>query len=103
LLEDLRPQLQYLEERELYALLQHAGALPALTLALGKESPLAEYEQLLGHAQRQGSVFREIQVIIPHVIFADHQGKTWSWDQARWVLIQYKKTLSDCAVDGAIT
>jgi hypothetical protein len=40
LLEDLRPHLPYLEEDELYALLQHAGALPALTLALGKESPV---------------------------------------------------------------
>ena len=62
----------------------------------------AEYEQLVGRAQRQGSVFRDIQVIIPQVILADHQGQTWSWDQTRWALIQYKKTLSDCAVDGAI-
>jgi hypothetical protein len=62
----------------------------------------AEYEQLVGRAQRQGSVFREIQVIIPQVILADHQGQTWSWDQTRWALIQYKKTLSGCAVDGSI-
>ena len=62
----------------------------------------AEYEQLVGRAQRQGSVFRDIQVIIPQVILADQQGQTWSWDQTRWALIQYKKTLSDCAVDGTI-
>jgi hypothetical protein len=41
LLEDLRTQLPYLEERELYAILQQGGAMPKLRNAFGGASPLA--------------------------------------------------------------
>lgn len=62
----------------------------------------AEYEQLLGRTHRQGSIFGEMQVLVPQVVLADDQGSTWSWDQVRWSLIHDKRTLSDCAVDGYI-
>ena len=46
LLEDLRPRLPYLEERELYAILQQGGAMPNLRKALGKTSPLKVLKDL---------------------------------------------------------
>lgn len=32
----------------------------------------------------------------------EHHGEEWSWDRRRWKAIEYKRTLSDCAVDGRI-
>jgi Hypothetical methyltransferase/Helicase conserved C-terminal domain/Type III restriction enzyme, res subunit/Integrase repeat unit len=61
----------------------------------------AEYEQIIGRIRRQGSCFGEVEIIIPQVTL-DYEGDTWSWDQGRMACIQYKRTLSDCAVDGYI-
>jgi len=61
----------------------------------------AEYEQIIGRIRRQGSAFGEVEIIVPQVTL-DYEGDTWSWDQGRMALIQYKRTLSDCAVDGYI-
>jgi superfamily II DNA or RNA helicase len=61
----------------------------------------AEYEQIIGRIRRQGSAFGEVEVIVPQVTL-DYEGDTWSWDQGRMACIQYKRTLSDCAVDGYI-
>lgn len=61
----------------------------------------AEYEQIIGRIRRQGSHFGEVEIIIPQVML-DYQGESWSWDQGRMAVILYKRTLSDCAVDGYI-
>ena len=59
----------------------------------------AEYEHLLGRIYRQGSAFHSVDIIIPHIAL-ESDGMRWSWDHQRWELIHYKRTLSDCAVDG---
>jgi len=61
----------------------------------------AAYEQLLGRIYRQGSKYKEVEVFIPQVILDDN-GVEWSWDKQRESRIQYKRTLADAAVDGAI-
>ena len=61
----------------------------------------AEYEHLIGRIRRQGSAFGEVDIIVPQVVL-DQEGQRWSWDERRWKLIHYKRTLSDCAVDGRI-
>jgi hypothetical protein len=61
----------------------------------------AEYEQIIGRLRRQGSRFGDVTVIVPQVLL-DHDGGTWSWDRNRMGVIRYKRTLSDCALDGAI-
>ncbi len=61
----------------------------------------AEYEQLLGRVRRQGSAFGEVSVVWPQVVL-DHDGDRWSWDAGRKAIIEFKRTLSDCAVDGNI-
>ena len=61
----------------------------------------AEYEQIIGRIRRQGSRFGEVEIVVPQVTL-DYEGDTWSWDQGRMACIQYKRTLSDCALDGQI-
>jgi hypothetical protein len=46
-------------------------------------------------------VFEKVEVIWPQVLL-DHHGDRWSWDARRQQVIEYKRTLSDCAVDGNI-
>jgi hypothetical protein len=40
-----------------------------------------------------------VDIIWPQVVL-DHEGDRWSWDARRKQVIDYKRTLSDCAVDG---
>src|SRR5206468_8452059 len=61
----------------------------------------AEYEQIIGRLRRQGSRFGEVTIIVPQVVL-DYDGRAWSWDRQRLAVIHYKKTLSDCALDGHI-
>ena len=61
----------------------------------------AQYEQVVGRIRRQGSAFGDVEIIVPQVTL-DYEGETWSWDQRRMACIQYKRTLSDCALDGHI-
>jgi 3-mercaptopyruvate sulfurtransferase SseA len=61
----------------------------------------AEYEQIIGRLRRQGSRFREVEIVIPQVVI-EHEGSAWSWDRKRLEVIHYKRTLSDCALDGQI-
>ena len=61
----------------------------------------AEYEQLLGRVWRQGSAFDSVDIIWPQVVL-DHAGDRWSWDARRKQVIDFKRTLSDCAVDEVI-
>lgn len=58
-------------------------------------------EQIEGRIRRQGSNFSRISVVVPAVVL-DHNGDQWSWDRRRMATIEYKRTLSDCAVDGNI-
>ena len=61
----------------------------------------AEYEQIIGRIRRQGGAFGEVEIVVPQVLL-DYEGDTWSWDRRRFAVIHYKRTLSDCALDGEI-
>ena len=61
----------------------------------------AAYEQLIGRVRRQGSRFERVDIVIPQIVL-ENGGEKWSWDERRWSLIHYKRTLSDCTVDGTI-
>jgi hypothetical protein len=61
----------------------------------------AEYEQIIGRIRRQGSAFGSVSIVVPEVVL-DHEGDQWSWDKGRMGTIHYKRTLSDCAVDGKV-
>jgi superfamily II DNA or RNA helicase len=61
----------------------------------------AEYEQIIGRVRRQGSAFGSVRVVVPQVNL-EHEGDVWSWDGRRMDTIRFKRTLSDCALDGTI-
>lgn len=63
----------------------------------------AEYTQLIGRINRQGSVFDEVNIIFPRINIKLDNGKVWSWDNKRRNIILKKKTLSDAVVDGVFT
>ena len=60
------------------------------------------YTQLKGRIYRQGSIFDNVEIIIPQVKISLGEGECWSWDIQRLNLIKNKKTLADAAVDGII-
>jgi Hypothetical methyltransferase len=60
----------------------------------------AEYEQIVGRVRRTGG-FESVEIVIPQIIL-NNEGDVWSWDQNRFDVIRYKRTLSDSAVDGTI-
>jgi superfamily II DNA or RNA helicase len=62
----------------------------------------AEYEQLLGRVRRQGSAFDRVELVWPQVVLERGDAGRWSWDARRQRVIEYKRTLSDCAVDGNV-
>lgn len=62
----------------------------------------SEYTQLKGRIFRQGSIFDNVEFIIPQVKVELGEGEIWSWDIQRLNLIKNKKTLADAAVDGII-
>jgi superfamily II DNA or RNA helicase len=61
----------------------------------------SEYTQLKGRIYRQGSLFKDVEIVIPQVVIPLNE-KEWSWDIQRLNLIRNKKTLADAAVDGVI-
>ena len=63
----------------------------------------AEYTQLIGRINRQGSDFKKVSIIIPQVFVQLKDGKLWSWDEMRFNIIKTKRTLSDAVVDGRIS
>ena len=63
----------------------------------------AEYAQLVGRINRQGSNFDEVYILFPHVDIELDNGKKWSWDNRRRNIIFKKKTLSDAVVDGVFS
>ena len=60
----------------------------------------AEYVQLVGRINRQGSEFGSVKIVVPQVKIKMNNGKEWSWDDKRFRIIKTKRTLSDAVVDG---
>ena len=60
----------------------------------------AEYVQLVGRINRQGSEFGSVKIVVPQVKIKMNNGKEWSWDDKRFRIIKIKRTLSDAVVDG---
>jgi SAM-dependent methyltransferase len=61
----------------------------------------AEFEQLIGRFYRQGQLRDFVDVFVP-LTFATINGEKWAWCESRWKRIQFKKSISDAAVDGVI-
>lgn len=61
----------------------------------------AEWEQLVGRINRQGSNFDSVTIIHPHV-YINTNSREWNYDKRRWNIIKNKKTLSDVVVDGKL-
>lgn len=61
----------------------------------------AEYDQLVGRVNRQGSNFEKVNIWIPQVEIQLDNG-VWSWDRRRHNIITFKATLADLAVDGRV-
>lgn len=61
----------------------------------------AEFKQLIGRIHRQGMKFDHVDVYIPQIVI-NSETNNWSWDQQRYDLINTKKTLADCVIDGII-
>lgn len=61
----------------------------------------AEWDQLIGRINRQGSAFDKVTIVHPHVYISTNTGE-WNYDERRWNIIKNKKTLSDAVVDGHI-
>ena len=62
----------------------------------------SEYTQLKGRIYRQGSIFNDVEIIIPQIKIELENEEFWSWDIQRLNLIKHKRTLADAAVDGII-
>jgi superfamily II DNA or RNA helicase len=62
----------------------------------------AEDKQLDGRVDRQGSVFSNVDIIIPQVVISLEDNNEWSWDKRRYNIVKFKSTLSDLALDGII-
>ena len=63
----------------------------------------AAKQQVDGRVIRQNSKFKKVQIITPQVVYyaiVDGQEKTWSYDYYRQNIINNKKTLMDCVMDG---
>ena len=59
----------------------------------------AEWDQLIGRINRQGSCFDKVTIIHLQVYINTNNGE-WNYDERRWNIIKNKKTLSDVVVDG---
>lgn len=60
----------------------------------------AEYDQLTGRINRQGSNFKEVTIIHPQVNIMKVNGEVWSYDHHRREVIRTKKELADVVLDG---
>lgn len=56
----------------------------------------SDWQQLIGRVYRQGSVFKEVDVIMPVVVIGQ-----WSWDKRRKSIIDTKRTLGEAVLDGS--
>ncbi len=59
----------------------------------------ADYEQLKGRLIRKNSAFDKVNIYIPMISLKLKSGE-WSWDRAKWEILQYKKDLSDLIIYG---
>ena len=62
----------------------------------------AEYDQLVGRVNRQGTNFDKVNIYIPQVVIPLGDEGIWSWDRRRFNIIRFKATLADLAIDGRI-
>lgn len=66
----------------------------------------AAYTQVVGRLWRQGQKSGQVDVLVPTTFIdtdPDEQGRTrWSYCDARWARIRFKKSMADAAVDGII-
>lgn len=66
----------------------------------------AAYTQIIGRLWRQGQKSVQVDVVVPTTYIDTHpdeQGRTrWSYCDARWARIRFKKSMADAAVDGII-
>ena len=68
-------------------------------IMLGLPWTYADYEQLKGRLVRKNSKFNKVNIYIPMVSLMLTTGE-WSWDKAKWEILQYKKDLSDLVIYG---
>ena len=68
-------------------------------IMLGLPWTYADYEQLKGRLVRKNSKFNKVNIYIPMVSLMLTTGE-WSWDRAKWEILQYKKDLSDLVIYG---
>lgn len=61
----------------------------------------SEYENLKGRIVRQGSIFNEVEIIVPQVEIKVN-GEDIGWDQYRLNRLLNKKTLANAALDGIV-
>jgi hypothetical protein len=61
----------------------------------------AEYEQLVGRIYRQGQKAHTVDVVIP-ITYATVNGERWSYCESKLRRIEYKRSIADAAVDGAV-
>jgi superfamily II DNA or RNA helicase len=57
----------------------------------------AQYQQLIGRLVRKGQIRDVVHVYLVKASIGDYQ-----YDELKWKRIQFKRTLSDCAVDGRL-
>jgi superfamily II DNA or RNA helicase len=62
----------------------------------------AEYHQLIGRLNRKGTIFDEVQVIIPAIEYTNSDDEVWSLDNNRLARIHYKQILADVIMTGNI-
>jgi hypothetical protein len=61
----------------------------------------ADEKQIEGRVVRQGSDFDRVTMAWPQIV-VDLGSGLWNWDKQRRDIIQFKHTLSDCALDGTV-
>lgn len=61
----------------------------------------AEYEQLRGRIYRQGQRADTVEVVLP-LTYAMVNGERWSYCKSKLQRIEYKRSIADAAVDGAV-
>lgn len=62
----------------------------------------SEYKQLEGRIYRQGWKSKDVHVYIPQVFIPLNDKQIWSRDKERFSIIEHRRTLSDCVLDGCL-
>lgn len=61
-----------------------------------------DYSQTKGRVYRQGSVFNEVEFVIPQVTITQSDGKVWSYDRGLYGIVETKRSLATAVLDGYI-